>query len=390
MKRVIMLILGFALFCVLWFISYATFSRAISVATPTPQALESRVTSGEAANIILAGGCFWCTESEFNHEAGVIGAYSGYVRKKDLVSETPTYLSVSNGIVKARESVRVIYDASVISHEEILLRYFKHIDPTDGGGQFADRGYQYTPAIYYTTEEQKIIAQDFIKRLALSGRFVQPIAVELLPMTQNEFFNAEEYHQDYKDKNPIRYNAYREASGRNAFIRKYWNNEAPSTKTIFMTENTTQKPWKSFTEEMKRKRLEELTPLQYKVTQDEGTERPFDNEYADNKVPGIYVDVVSGEPLFLSTDKYDSGTGWPSFVRPISEDAITTHEDKRLFTSRTEVKSAIAASHLGHVFEDGPRDRGGLRYCMNSAALTFIPKEEMERKGYGEYVELLK
>jgi peptide methionine sulfoxide reductase msrA/msrB len=210
-----------------------------------------------------------------------------------------------------------------------------------------------------------------------------------LPYTN--FYPAEEYHQDYKDKNPVRYTTYREASGRNTFIRNNWSNDE-KTKFIFSlrVNSLLPKPHMSMTQEQKAMKLKTLTPLQYKVTQEEGTERPFDNEYHDTKKAGIYVDIVSGEPLFLSVDKYDSGTGWPSFVKPISQDFITLHEDKKLFTTRTEVRSKVADSHLGHVFTDGPQDRGGMRYCMNSAALLFIPLEIMEEKGYGEYIPLLK
>ncbi len=130
-----------------------------------------------------------------------------------------------------------------------------------------------------------------------------------------------------------------------------------------------------------------LDPVVYKVTQEEGTERAGASPLNDEKRSGLYVDVLSGEPLFLSSDKFESGTGWPSFVRPVSDQAIVTHEDRSLFfQTRTEVRSVIADSHLGHVFPDGPKDRGGMRYCMNGAALRFIPKEELAAAGYGEYL----
>ncbi len=370
------------------FVLYNTYDRATS---PFPQNTPLSATS-TYERIILAGGCFWCTEAEFNHLPGVISAVSGYADSSKL---NPHYQEVSEEVVTARESVEVIYDPKIITTDNILEVYFKHIDPTDVGGQFADRGHQYTTAIYYTKDDQKVKANTLIQRIEGSKYFKGTITTQVLPFTN--FYPAEEYHQDYKDKNPVRYNAYREASGRNAFIRNYWREDDPrvqaifnpTTKTSIPNLSTTSKPWTHMTQEEKQKRINELTPLQQKVTQEEGTERPFDNEYHDNKRVGIYVDIVSGEPLFLSIDKYDSGTGWPSFVKPISSSAVTIHEDHKLFSTRTEVRSTIADSHLGHVFPDGPADRGGMRYCMNSASMKFIPVEDMEKEGYGEYVQLL-
>ncbi len=340
--------------------------------------------------IIVAGGCFWCTESEYEHTTGVISAVSGYA---DSEKENPGYNEVGGGEVKAREAVEVIYDETKITSEAILEIYFRHIDPTDAGGQFADRGYQYSPAIYYFNDAQKNLAVALIKKINDTGKFSSPVKVEVLPYTN--FYPAEEYHQDYKDKNPVRYVAYREANGRNAFIRKNWQDGSLYVKDIFTsqtllkgTTTMNKKHWEDFTQEEKAEKLKNLTELQVKVTQEEGTERAFTHEYNDNKKEGLYVDIVSGEPLFSSRDKYDSGTGWPSFVKPVATSSVTLHEDKGLFTSRTEVRSAIADSHLGHVFNDGPQDRGGLRYCMNGAALLFIPKEELEARGYGEYLIL--
>lgn len=372
------------------FVLYNTYDRATSPFYE-PQHLSATSTY---ERIIFAGGCFWCTESEFNHVPGVISAVSGYA---DSSKANPHYQEVGSGQVSARESVEVIYDPKSISIDTLLELYFKHIDPTDGGGQFADRGHQYTTAIYYTENEQKLKALELIKKITASGHFQNPVVTEVLPF--NSFYPAEEYHQDYKDKNPVRYAAYREASGRNAFIREYWKNDDSQVRALFNqnmattskeTLHITSKPWTHMTQEEKSKKISELTELQRKVTQEEGTERAFQNEYHDNKRVGIYVDIVSGEPLFLSVDKYDSGTGWPSFVKPISANVVTLHEDRKLFTTRTEVRSTIADSHLGHVFSDGPRDRGGMRYCMNSAAMRFIGIEEMKKEGYEEYIALLR
>ncbi|MBP9782334.1 MAG: peptide-methionine (R)-S-oxide reductase MsrB [Candidatus Pacebacteria bacterium] len=370
------------------FILFNTYMRAVSPRATNDLSLETALANGTYVRIVVAGGCFWCTEAEYEHVSGVVSAMSGYtsVERNYTESEGPRYAEVSSGEVKAREAVEVIYDPRTISTETILELYMRHIDPTDAGGQFADRGYQYSPAIYYTTEEQAREANALLARIGASRKFAQPTVVEVLPA--QKFYLAEEYHQNYKDKNSVRYAVYREGSGRNAFVREHWVEGAPFIDSIFKTQPMTTS-WNLFTEEQKQKRIKELTPIQYEVTQEEGTERPYDNAYHDNKESGIYVDLVSGEPLFLSTDKYDSGTGWPSFVRPIDEGAVTLHEDKRLFSVRTEVRSAVADSHLGHVFDDGPQDRGGKRYCMNSAALRFVGVSSMEAEGYGAYIERL-
>ncbi len=371
------------------FVLYNSYDRAVS----PRHAIDSAVVNNQTyTKIVLAGGCFWCTESEYEHQGGVIEATSGYA---DSAAENPRYADVGSGKIKAREAVQVIYDEKIISTAKILEIYFRHIDPTDAGGQFADRGYQYSPAIYYASPEMKERAELLIKKIDDTNKFQSKVVVEVLPFVN--FYPAEEYHQDYKDKNPVRYATYREGSGRNAFVRKHWEDNSPFLKSIFSeplktssTKAMTQRHWEDFTKEEKEEKLKTLTELSLKVTQEEGTERAFTHEYNDNKRDGLYVDIVSGEPLFSSKDKYDSGTGWPSFVKPVATSSVTLHEDKRLFTSRTEVRSAIADSHLGHVFPDGPQDRGGMRYCMNGAALLFIPKEELDTKGYGEYLALFK
>ena len=362
------------------------------------------------SKIVFAGGCFWCTEAEFNHLPGIVAAISGYA-DSDTVS--PKYEDVGSGKVKAREAVLVYYNNASTTLDILLNKYWTHIDPTDTGGQFSDRGHQYTTAIYYTTAEQKAaIDKSKIEDLAYiqaDSKFTKKtIATEILPY--NNFYPAEEYHQDYKDKNPVRYQYYRDGSGRNDFIKIHWpdgsiENRTVSSSTLSDTDSVnniksisidtntsaTSHTWDHFTTKMKAEKIKTLTPLQRKVTQDKGTEPSHAvGNYNDNKEVGIYVDIVSGEPLYLSSDKYDSGTGWPSFVKPISDNAVTLHEDSGFFSTRTEVRSAIADSHLGHVFNDGPADRGGKRYCMNGAALLFIPKVDMVSKGYGEYIELIK
>ncbi len=399
-NRLVLLILGLIAGFVV-FVLYNTYQRATSKHIVIDSAVTSKVTDSTYQEIVLAGGCFWCTEAEYNHVPGVISAVSGYTdtAKSYQAGAGPTYNQVSSEEVKAREAVQVIYDPTKITIPKILELYFRHINPVDNGGQFADRGYHYSPAIYYRLVEQRDSARALIKKIDATKKFDKPVVVEVLPYTN--FYPAEEYHQDYKDKNSVRYTLYREGSGRTSYTQKIWADASPFVKEIFgvpsvSTSTTTiqQKTmttqsnasWKNFTQAMKEEKLKTLTPLQFNVTQKEGTERSFQNEYDKNIEKGIYVDIVSGEPLFLSQDKYDSGTGWPSFVKPITDDMVVLKKEDGFFSSRVEVRSKVADSHLGHVFDDGPGERGGKRYCMNSAAMKFIPLADMEKEGYGEYV----
>lgn len=308
--------------------------------------------------IHLAGGCFWGMEEYFSRIKGVYDVTSGYANGK--VETTNYQLLHQTGHA---ETIHIQYDGDSVSLRELLLHYFRVIDPTSVNRQGNDIGAQYRTGIYYSAEaDLPIIEQMMKEKTAAIGK---PLAVEVEPL--RHYVLAEDYHQDYLKKNP---NGYCHINVQEA--------EVPLVDPA--------KYHKPSDEELKSK----LTAEEYAVTQLNSTERAFSNRYWDLFKPGIYVDIVTGEPLFSSSDKFESGCGWPSFTKPITPDVVTYHEDNSFNMRRIEVRSRVGDSHLGHVFEDGPRDKGGLRFCINSVAIRFIPKEDMEREGYGFLMDYVK
>ncbi len=315
--------------------------------------------SGQYDIATFAGGCFWCMVSPFDELPGIKEVISGYTGGRVV---NPTYEEVCSDTTGHYESVQITFDPAIFTYSKLLNLFWQQIDPTDEAGQFNDRGSSYRTAIFYHNEKQKELAEASKAELSASDRFQKPIVTVILPA--GHFYKAEEKHQDYYKKNPFHYNLYKEGSGRARFIREHWKKQKSD-------------------EELRK----ELTSIQYEVTRNNATEPPFQNEFWSHTGEGIYVDIISGEPLFSSTDKYDAGCGWPSFTKPIRRTEIAEKFDTSHGMRRIEVRAKTSDSHLGHVFDDGPGpDRA--RYCINSAALRFISKKSLKEEGYGEFTYL--
>ncbi len=335
---------------------------------------------------LVAGGCFWCVEADLEKLPGVKAAVSGYAGG---TSENPTYETYAAS--GHREVVEVTYDSAQVSFAELIIYTLKHLDPTDGEGSFYDRGESYSPAFYHDNSEEETTIRTILAEVEEHGPYTKPLQVAVLP--RPKFWPAETYHQDYYKGtlSGLKYQYYRNSSGRDTFIKRHWGDDTGPTFPWHSDthETAVEYPWQQYQKPVTEQLRAELPALTYRVTQEEGTEpagsSPLDKEYRR----GIYVDILSGEPLFSSRDKFDSGTRWPSFTKPITPDAVTQHEDRRLFQTRTEIRSTIADNHLGHVFPDGPNDRGGLRYCMNGVALRFITEADMVAAGYQDFLSTL-
>lgn len=312
-------------------------------------------------DIYLAGGCFWGTEHFMKQIRGVKSTEAGYANGNVT---NPTYRQVCDGHTGFAETVKVTYDPDEVALPLLLDLFFQTIDPTSLNRQGNDRGTQYRSGVYYTDQADVPAIEEAIR--GLEKKYSRPIVVEVKPLAN--FYPAEAYHQDYLDKNaggychirPELFEMARKANPPHAYRK-------PDDATLRAS----------------------LTAEQYAVTQKNATEPPFRNPYWNESREGIYVDITTGEPLFISTDKFESGCGWPSFSKPIDKNLIQEKKDTSHGMTRVEVRSKTGDAHLGHVFTDGPADKGGLRYCINSASLRFIPKADMEAAGYGAYLPLL-
>uniref|UniRef100_UPI0036F35BC1 peptide-methionine (R)-S-oxide reductase MsrB n=1 Tax=Alloprevotella tannerae TaxID=76122 RepID=UPI0036F35BC1 len=309
--------------------------------------------NNEKAELYLAGGCFWGTEHYLKQIDGVIDTEVGYANGN---TKDPSYKDVCTDKTGFTETVHVVYNPDILPLSLLLQLYFKSVDPVSVNRQGNDRGTQYRTGVYYTNPQDLPIIRGEMAKLAkqIDGK----IAIEVLPL--KNFYRAEDYHQDYLDANPTGY----------CHLPKALFEMARNANKTDAAKHEYKKP---LDDSLKAS----LTPLQYEVTQHAATEKPFDNEYDKEFREGIYVDVTTGEPLFLSTDKFESGCGWPAFSKPIDNHLISEKHDASYGMDRTEVRSAKGNAHLGHVFDDGPKETGGLRYCINSASLKFIPKSEM-------------
>lgn len=371
---------------------------------PSSTAAETASADTETAKAMFAGGCFWSVESDMQKAPGVLDVITGYAGGR---LNNPTYWTYALG--GHREVVLITYDPQIVTFAGLVEYLLKHIDPTDPGGSFQDRGQQYSPAIFVQSESEKEAAERVLSQINDQQVFRRPLAVAILPPAY--FWPAEAYHQDYAVHHARQYKRYRSRSGRNSFLRKHWGDKVDDLQLAGAyptdaaerpgemlagraapapVDQPRERPWESFEKPSPLELRSKLTRMQFLVTQRNETEPAYRNAFWKSYKEGIYVDVVSGEPLFSSVDKFDSGTGWPSFAKPLEAGNLVSAVDQEMGYPRVEVRSKHGDCHLGHVFSDGPPALGGLRFCINSAALRFIPKEQLEEAGYGEYLKLFR
>lgn len=337
---------------------------------PAPRPSKENINMDSLHEIYFAGGCFWGVEEYFSRVPGVADVVSGYANSS---MENPSYEMVCLGITGAAETVRISYDPSIVSLRTLAEQLFKIINPVSVNQQGNDRGTQYRTGMYYTSDADAQVLQSVIDKVQKS--YEEPLATELMPL--ENFYEAEEYHQDYLVKNP------------GGYCHISFDSLDDIKTEAGAAGNAAAGAQASYSKPSEQELRDKLSNLEYEVTQNAATERPFTGEYDNFWEKGIYVDIATGQPLFSSTDKYDSGCGWPAFTKPIAEDAVVELEDNSLWMTRTEVRSSGGDSHLGHVFTDGPLASGGLRYCINSASLRFVPLEEMDEQGYSHLKHLV-